>query len=165
MIRRHILSVMLAALVALAGASDAFAASVPDQLQLQTARVIRTLEDPALKGSTKAQERHRALREATEEVFDWAEMARRALGGHWDGRSGGERAEFTALFRDLIERADLSKVERYGGGPTPPAPPRRGARRKLRGAPPRPGRAGPRTPRPRPASRAIRGSRSTPIHA
>ena len=117
MIRRLILPGMLAALVALAGASGGFAASVTDQLKLQIARVIRTLEDPALKGSAKAQERHRALREATEGAFDWAEMARRALGGHWDGRSGAERAEFTALFRDLIERAYLSKVERYSGEP------------------------------------------------
>ena len=66
MIRRLILPGMLAALVALAGASGAFAASVTDQLKLQIGRVIRTLEDPALKGSANAQERHRALRKARE---------------------------------------------------------------------------------------------------
>lgn len=115
MTRRSVLSVALAALMALAGAPGAFAGPVTDQLRLHIDRVVQTLEDPALKGPAKAPERRQALRRATDSIFDWAEMARRALGGHWDGRSQTEREEFAALFRDLIERAYLAKIERYSG--------------------------------------------------
>ncbi len=117
MIRSRLFSVMVAGLVALATASGAAAEVATEQLKVQVERVIRTLEDPALKGPTRVPERRRALREATDGVFDWREMARRALGAHWVSRSEAERGEFASLFRDLIERAYLTKVEQYSGEP------------------------------------------------
>lgn len=114
MIGRVIPWVMSAVLIA---ASSAGAEPVTEQLRPQIERVLRTLEDQALKGPARAPERRRALREATEGVFDWREMARRALGGHWERRSEAERTEFAALFRDLLERAYLTKVEQYSGEP------------------------------------------------
>lgn len=115
MTRGTALSVALAALVTLAGTPGAHAGPVTDQLRLHIDRVVQTLEDPTLKGPAKALERRRVLRQATDGIFHWAEMARRTLGGHWEERSETERAEFTALFRDLIERAYLVKIERYSG--------------------------------------------------
>jgi len=44
-------------------------------------------------------------------------MARRALGRHWAARTPAEQQEFTGLFRDLLERAYLSKIEKYSGEP------------------------------------------------
>ena len=102
-------------LLALWGAAHVAADSVTDRLRPEIERVLQTLDDPTLKPTAKAPERRQALREVTEGLFDWAEMAHRALGAHWDTRNEAERAEFAELFRGLIERAYLTKLERYGG--------------------------------------------------
>ena len=102
-------------LLALWGAAHVSADSVTDRLRPEIERVVQTLDDPTLKAPARAAERRQALRDITNEIFDWAEMARRALGRHWDVRNEAERAEFAGLFRDLIERAYAGKIEKYGG--------------------------------------------------
>ena len=106
-------AVALASLVVLAG--PAIGGEPTDQLKPEIDRVIKTLEDPTLKGEAKAAQRRDALRAITESVFDWEEMSRRALGPHWQGRSEAERTEFVGLFRNLIESAYASKIESYSG--------------------------------------------------
>ena len=95
--------------------SPALAGEPTDQLRPEIDRVIKTLEDPALKGEGKTAARREALRGITDSVFDWTEMARRALGPHWQARSEAERTEFVGLFRDLIEQSYASKIESYSG--------------------------------------------------
>ena len=102
-------------LMALWGAAHVSADSVTDRLRPEIERVIQTLDDPALKPNGKVAERRQAVREITGPMFDWAEMARRTLGRHWEARSEAERAEFAALFRELVERAFMAKIERYRG--------------------------------------------------
>ena len=96
-------------------APDATAAPASDQLKPEIDRVVATLENPALKGERKSQERRQEIRSITDGIFDWTEMARRSLGRHWAGRTEVERREFVTLFRNLIERAYISKIEGYGG--------------------------------------------------
>jgi phospholipid transport system substrate-binding protein len=103
----------LASLVLITG--PARAGEPTDQLKPEIDRVIKVLEDPALKGEGKTAARRQALREITDAVFDWQEMSRRALGTHWQVRSEAERTEFVGLFRDLIEHAYASKIESYSG--------------------------------------------------
>jgi len=114
--RRLVRSVAVALLV-LAGAATAFAGPATERLKPEIDRVIATLDSPALRGEGKAEERRQALRTITDGVFDWAEMARRSLGRHWTGRTAAEQEEFVGLFRDLLERAYLSKIERYSNEP------------------------------------------------
>jgi phospholipid transport system substrate-binding protein len=102
-------------LVALWGAAHVSADSVTDRLRPEIERVIQTLDDPVLKPSAKITERRQAVREITGPLFDWAEMARRTLGRHWEARTEAERAEFAVLFRELVERAFMAKIERYRG--------------------------------------------------
>ena len=102
-------------LVALWGAAHVSADSVTDRLRPEIERVIQTLEDPAFKSSARVAERRQAVREITGPMFDWAEMARRTLGRHWEARSEAERAEFSGLLRELVERAFMAKIERYKG--------------------------------------------------
>ena len=109
-------AVATALLVAIAVLAGPAAAGEPtDQLRPEIDRVIKTLEDPALKGEAKAPARRDALRSITDAVFDWEEMSRRALGTHWQARSEVERKEFVGLFRDLIEYSYASKIESYSG--------------------------------------------------
>lgn len=111
---RIILAVALV-LLALWGAAHVSADSVTDRLRPEIERVIQTLEDPALRSDGRVAERRQAVRDITGGIFDWAEMARRALGRHWDARTDAERAEFVGLFRELIERAFMAKIEKYNG--------------------------------------------------
>lgn len=84
-----------------------------DQLRQTTDKVLAILSDPALKSPDKAKERRELILRAVDERFDWEEMARRSLGRHWTQRSPEERQEFTRLFKDLLERVYMDKVEGY----------------------------------------------------
>ncbi len=107
--------VLLGALFMLLVASSASAGPATDQLRVGTDRVLKTLADPALQGPDRVAERQKALREITDPMFDWAEMARRALGRHWQTRTDPERQEFVPLFRNLLERTYATRIERYNG--------------------------------------------------
>jgi len=92
------------------------AASEPaDQLKAAVDQVIRILEDPSLKASGRGQSRREAIRRVTDALFDWEETARQSLGPHWRQRTDAERRQFVALFRELLERTYLSKIELYSG--------------------------------------------------
>jgi phospholipid transport system substrate-binding protein len=107
--------VLLGALVLLGVASSASAGPATDQLRVGVERVLKTLTDPALQGPDRAAERHRTLRAITDPMFDWTEMARRALGRHWNTRTEAERQEFVPLFHNLLERSYVTRIERYDG--------------------------------------------------
>ena len=107
--------VLLGALFLLGVASSASAGPATDQLRVGIERVLKTLTDPALQGPARAPDRRRALREITGPMFDWAEMARRALGRHWHTRTEAERQEFVPLFHNLLERTYVARIERYDG--------------------------------------------------
>ncbi len=108
------------ALIALAGwlvgaPVPAHAGAPTDQLKVSVEQIVKVLEDPALKPEAKQTERRAAIRKQAEVVFDFGETAKRALGRHWQALAEKDRQEFTTLFTDLIERAYISKIERYSG--------------------------------------------------
>ena len=86
-----------------------------EQIKQTTDKIFSIVKDPALKGSSKAQERRRSIHKAVDERFDWGEMARRSLGRYWVQRTAEEKKEFVHLFSELVERAYMSKVEDYSG--------------------------------------------------
>jgi phospholipid transport system substrate-binding protein len=85
------------------------------QLRAHADEVLRVVQDPALLAEARAGERRAAIRQIAEQVFDFEETARRALGRHWQGRTPAERQEFVALFTDLIEHAYVARIEDYAG--------------------------------------------------
>jgi phospholipid transport system substrate-binding protein len=96
-------------------ASEVRAGAPTDQLKSAIDRVVKTLDDPALKGEDRLVERRRAVRKVANDIFDWAEIARRSLARHWQPLTEQQRTEFVALFADLLERSYISKIELYGG--------------------------------------------------
>jgi phospholipid transport system substrate-binding protein len=84
-----------------------------DQLKGQIDRVIKTLDDPAIKKNDG--QRRAAVRKIAEDIFDFPETAKRSLARHWQPRTQPERDEFVQLFADLLERSYISKIELYGG--------------------------------------------------
>jgi phospholipid transport system substrate-binding protein len=85
-----------------------------EQLRVQLERVLKVVQDPEVKKEGRAAER-RAVRKIAEEIFDFGDTARRALGRHWAQRSAAEREEFVKVFTDVFEHAYLSKVELLQG--------------------------------------------------
>ena len=107
--------IALAALLILSMAPQSWAGQPQDQLKSAIDRVVSTLESPALKGEGKVAERRAAVRKIADELFDFGEIARRALGRYWQPLTEAQRTEFVALFADLLERSYISKIELYGG--------------------------------------------------
>jgi phospholipid transport system substrate-binding protein len=61
------------------------------------------------------QQRRVEVRRVAAELFDFDEIARRALSRYWTGRSAEEQLEFTRLFTELLERTYLGRIESYAG--------------------------------------------------
>ncbi len=93
--------------------SPAFSGEPQDQLRQTTDKVLAILSDPAFKSPDKAKVRRELILRTVDERFDWEEMARRSLGRHWLQRSPEEKQEFIRLFKDLLERVYMDKVEGY----------------------------------------------------
>jgi len=115
MIRLAPCSLALAVLLVLPPAREVSAGIPTDQLKGAIDRVVKTLDDPALKGEGKTGERRRAIRKVADDIFDFNEISRRALARHWQGLTAKQREEFVGLFADLLERSYISKIELYGG--------------------------------------------------
>jgi phospholipid transport system substrate-binding protein len=108
------LSIALMTLLAVTVFAGPASAGAPtEQLRTRVDEVVRVLDDPALKGNSA--ERREAVRRIASEVFDYNEMARRALGTHWNARTPQERQEFVTLFSDLLDRSYFSKIDTYQG--------------------------------------------------
>jgi phospholipid transport system substrate-binding protein len=92
------LLVLLAPLIA----APARAGEVTDQVKSDVTRVFLALEERR-HGATTA-----ALGDATDDMFDWTEMARRTLGNYWDVRTPDEREQFTQLLGRLVQSQIVS---------------------------------------------------------
>ena len=109
-------AVVLAGVLVVGLSSAPAAAGVPtDQLKGAVERVLKTLDDPALKGDARVGERRVAVRKIANEIFDFSEIAKRSMARHWQPLSEAQRTEFVGLFADLLERSYISKIETYGG--------------------------------------------------
>lgn len=109
-------AVVLAGALVVAVSPPPAAAGVPtDQLKGAVERVLKTLDDPTFKGDPKSPERRVAVRKIANEIFDFAEIAKRSMARHWQPLSEAQRSEFVGLFADLLERSYISKIETYGG--------------------------------------------------
>lgn len=96
-------------------AQEATAGPPTEQLSARIDRVVKVLEDPALRKEGKTAERRQEIRRIAGEIFDFTEVAKRSLGRHWAGRTPAEQEEFVGLFTDLLERTYVSKMELYAG--------------------------------------------------
>jgi phospholipid transport system substrate-binding protein len=110
----------------LIGAAAAAPAVPPrDVVQAAVTRVLGALEAaragaPArgavpAGGPAGAETARGEVRRIAADLFDFGEIARRALSRHWGSRTAAEQAEFVTLFTDLIEDAYIGKIESYAG--------------------------------------------------
>jgi phospholipid transport system substrate-binding protein len=100
---------LLAAIAAVVSvATPAVAGAPTEALKQRVDRVVVLLEQS---GDQRAE-----LRKIAEEIFDFEETSRRALGPHWNARTPEERREFVRLFTDLLERTYVGRIESGRGG-------------------------------------------------
>src|SRR5205823_7325554 len=85
------------------------------ELRNRVDRAVQTLSDPSLKGPSKVTERRARVRKIADEIFDFSEMSKRALGVHWQQLQGGDRERFVRTFADLLDRAYFEKIDSYNG--------------------------------------------------
>jgi phospholipid transport system substrate-binding protein len=86
-----------------------------DLVRMAVDKAVQILKDPKLQSQDKKKERIDRLREALNPIFDYEEMAKRALGAHWRRRTPAEQEEFVKLFRDFLEIIYADKIDLYGG--------------------------------------------------
>lgn len=100
--------------IAFSGTAHA-AAEVSASVQLKQAvdQFIHVMRDPALKGQDKTEQRRQRLHVLFLKYFDHMEIARKALGRHWEARSAAEQQEFASVFADLLERSYFDKIDAY----------------------------------------------------
>jgi phospholipid transport system substrate-binding protein len=89
--------------------------SVARVLELVDAGGAAAPSDRSVTGAIVTSRQRGQIRAIAEELFDFDEVARRALSIHWAARTPAERTEFVALFTDLLERAYIVRVESYAG--------------------------------------------------
>jgi phospholipid transport system substrate-binding protein len=76
-------------------------------------QVVKIVTNPDLKKPKNEAKRRAALKNAIGGIFDYNEMAKRALGPHWKSRSKAEQKEFVGLFATLLEKSYAGKIESY----------------------------------------------------
>jgi len=111
-LQARILSTLMLPL-ALVSAPGAWAGPPTEQLREGVDRVFKVLRDPKLRGDTQTSQRRIAISKVAIEIFDFDDMAKRALGQHGVQRTPAERGEFVRLFTDLIRRAYVAKVDQH----------------------------------------------------
>jgi len=96
-------------------AAAAWAGPATDQLKESVDRVLKIVQDPELKKPQNGEKRRTQIREVARNIFDFEEMAKRALARHYAARTPEQKKRFTELFTDLLENSYVSKIESYGG--------------------------------------------------
>jgi phospholipid transport system substrate-binding protein len=108
-------TIMLLSAVWLSSMGLAAAGEPTDLIRQTTDQVIKILDDPQLQGPEKQAQRQERLRKIADAAFDWPDMARRALATHWRERTPQQQQEFTALFKDLVQRTYLNRLDAAAG--------------------------------------------------
>jgi phospholipid transport system substrate-binding protein len=105
----------LSAACLIAGSTAASAQTPLNVVQSALSQVFAVVASPDFAGTGNLAKRRAEIRRIATELFDFGEMARRALGRHWAVRSAEERNEFVRLFTEVLEQSFVTTVENYSG--------------------------------------------------
>jgi phospholipid transport system substrate-binding protein len=84
-------------------------------VQTATEQVLQVIQDGQLAAPVSQERRRLEVQRIADRLFDFQEMARRTLGLHWRERTPQEQGEFVAVFRQLLGRAYVGRLENYAG--------------------------------------------------
>jgi phospholipid transport system substrate-binding protein len=89
------------------------AAGPTEQVRATVDKVLVIVRNPNLRSSAQKKDLQARLTEIINPRFDFAEMAKRALGPHWGRRTTEEQREFVKLFAALLGRSYADRIESY----------------------------------------------------
>lgn len=78
-------------------------------------RILRILEDPALKNPAQQAQRRRMLEEIAADRFDYAEMSKRVLGANWRPLTEAQRKEFVEVYKSFLSDKYAGRIDDYTG--------------------------------------------------
>ncbi|MGH7386566.1 MAG: MlaC/ttg2D family ABC transporter substrate-binding protein [Candidatus Rokuibacteriota bacterium] len=84
-------------------------------VQTATEQVLQIVQDAELAAPVGRDRRRVEVRRIADRLFDFPEMSRRALARHWRERTPQEQGEFVAVFKQLLGRAYIGRLESYAG--------------------------------------------------
>ena len=96
------------------GGTSLWASAAREQVKTTIDQVMAILKDPKLQGPGKKTERREKLRQVILPRFDFAEMAKRALGNNWN-RYPDKQQEFVTAFTQLLEETYADQIELANG--------------------------------------------------
>jgi len=91
----------------------AYAGAPLDTVQTNLNKVLDVLRDPKLKPESAKEIREEKLDAIYEQMFDEAELSRRALGVNWNKLNPAQQQEFIQLYRQILKKAYLDKILSY----------------------------------------------------
>jgi phospholipid transport system substrate-binding protein len=98
-----------------AGGGGQPVASPTQVVQTATEQVLHVVQDVEMAAPAVQDRRRIEVQRIADRLFDFPEMARRALAVHWRDRTPQEQGEFVVVFKQLLGRAYLGKLENYAG--------------------------------------------------
>ena len=67
----------------------------------------------ALNAAPNSRQKKNALEQAIKETFDFERLARESIGRHWDAITPAQQAEYTRLFKELVQKSTVRKLKSY----------------------------------------------------
>ncbi len=108
-IRKHLISLLILIVTALAFSFAQGASSPTEQLKSTIDKVLATLRDSSLDNDAKRDK----IRDIIGERFDFRAMSQRTLGKSWRGAKDDQKKRFTNAYRRLLEDTYLVMVDAY----------------------------------------------------
>jgi ABC-type transporter MlaC component len=84
-----------------------------DELRRNLEEVMTLVQTPSFRALPEPRRRD-AIRKITDRLFNWSEVAKRALGAHWAERSVAERRTFADWFASTAERGYATSLDQLG---------------------------------------------------
>lgn len=111
---------LLLGLLSMLVAANAMAAKVSSldpmgRVELVLNEIIAILEDKALAAPESVDQRRKLVIAKVECLLDFEEIAMRAMGRHWRERTPAEKTKFVNLFKQLLERTYIDRIDTYSG--------------------------------------------------
>jgi phospholipid transport system substrate-binding protein len=94
---------------------QAAAGEPTEQIRSAISRGVEILDGTNLNNEKQRKTAVDRLREIVYPLFDFKEMAMRALGPHWRRLEAQQQKDFVALFTELLERTYAERIDLYEG--------------------------------------------------
>jgi phospholipid transport system substrate-binding protein len=89
-------------------------ADVPlETIEKQVNHVLDAVRNSGFQGKSDEGTVKQKIRSIADNMFDYGELSKRALGGNWKKLSDHQRKEFVELFSALLEKVYLDKITAY----------------------------------------------------